>query len=95
MYYQTLFKQLPFWCFFALVNFPLFAQNSTVSGKITAASGEGLPGVSVLIKGTTTGTISNDAGEYQLAVTDAKAILSFSFVGYSLHRGAVRLRPVE
>ncbi|GAB2554958.1 TonB-dependent receptor [Spirosoma aerophilum] len=58
-------------------------QELLVSGKITDEKGEALPGVSILIKGTSRGTTSGSRGEYQLAVPDANAVLIFSFVGYT------------
>ncbi|GAB3931334.1 TonB-dependent receptor [Larkinella terrae] len=56
----------------------------TVSGKVTSEKGEGLPGVSVVIKGTTRGTVTNNEGNYTLSVPEAGsgATLVFSFVGY-------------
>ncbi len=54
-----------------------------VSGRVTDAnSGNGLPGVNVLIKGTQRGTTTNQNGEYSLEVPNAGSILVFSFVGY-------------
>ncbi len=52
-----------------------------VSGKITDASGMGLPGVSILVKGTTNGTTTNIEGDFKLTVPD-NAILIVSSVGY-------------
>ena len=57
-----------------------FAQAKSVSGKVTAENGELLPGVSIVIKGKTAGTITNIDGEYQLNV-DENDILVFSFIG--------------
>ncbi|MCU0450632.1 MAG: TonB-dependent receptor [Bernardetiaceae bacterium] len=60
-----------------------FAQTRTVSGKVTAADdGSPLPGVSVLIKGTTTGTTTDVNGAYRLANVPEKATLVFSYVGF-------------
>lgn len=56
-------------------------QQKPVSGKVTDASGGLLPGVSVVIKGTTVGTITDSDGNYKLANVPANAILQFSFVG--------------
>ena len=53
----------------------------TVSGRVTDSSGTPLPGVTVVIKGTTQGTITNDDGNYQFAGIPADAVLIFSFVG--------------
>jgi TonB-dependent starch-binding outer membrane protein SusC len=53
-----------------------------VSGTVTDAGGGGLPGVSVLVKGTTTGTITDGDGKYSLSVPDGKTVLVFSSVGF-------------
>ena len=53
----------------------------TVKGKVTDGSGEGLPGVSVMVKGTTSGAATNFDGTFELNVPDG-ATLVFSFVGY-------------
>lgn len=54
-----------------------------VSGKVTEAStNEGLPGVTVLVEGTTSGVTTDVEGNYRLQVPGADARLVFSFVGY-------------
>ena len=55
---------------------------SQVKGKVTDQSNEGMPGVSVSIKGTNKGTQTNGNGDYNLEASK-NAILVFSFVGYS------------
>ena len=61
----------------------LYAQVKTVSGKVTATSdGTPLPGVSIKLKGTTTGTSTNAQGGFSIQVNGTDAILTFSFVGY-------------
>jgi TonB-linked SusC/RagA family outer membrane protein len=58
-------------------------QQNRVSGTIKdAVSGEAMPGVNIVVKGTSTGTLSDVSGKYSLNVTDKNAILSFSFLGY-------------
>ncbi len=52
-----------------------------VSGVITDQDGELIPGVTVRVKGTTTGTVTNIDGEYSIAVDGSDATLIFSFVG--------------
>ncbi|MCJ8164402.1 TonB-dependent receptor [Pontibacter sp. E15-1] len=56
----------------------------TVSGKVTGEEGTGLPGVSVALKGTTTGTITDVGGNYILNVPDGQenGTLVFSYIGY-------------
>jgi len=56
-------------------------QQKSISGKVTDSSGGSLPGVSVVIKGTTTGTITDANGNYFLATIPKNATLQFSFVG--------------
>ncbi|AQG79365.1 SusC/RagA family TonB-linked outer membrane protein [Spirosoma montaniterrae] len=65
----------------------------TVSGRITASeSGEGLPGVSVVLKGTTQGTTTDNNGQYTLKVPNTNATLVVSFIGYVRQEVAVRGR---
>ncbi len=55
----------------------------TVQGLVTGQNaGESLPGVSVYVKGSTTGTITNAEGKYTIEVPDNNATLVFSFIGY-------------
>jgi TonB-linked SusC/RagA family outer membrane protein len=67
-----------------LVSNPAFAQNGrTVTGRITQSDDNStLPGVSVAIKGTTTGTITDIDGNYTINVPDNNAVLHFSFIGF-------------
>ena len=59
------------------------AQERTVSGTVTSEeSGEALPGVNVVVKGTTAGTVTNIDGNYQLQVPEDQGILQFSFIGF-------------
>jgi len=58
-------------------------DNQTVSGTVTSADdGQPLPGVNVIVKGTTTGTSTGSNGEYELNVPSLQDTLVFSFVGY-------------
>ncbi|HHH52428.1 MAG TPA: hypothetical protein ENK91_02120, partial [Bacteroidetes bacterium] len=60
-----------------------FAQNISVSGKVTDANeGDPLTGVSVQVKGTTVGTITDLDGMFKLNVPSEKSVLVFSYVGY-------------
>lgn len=70
---------------------PIQAQQSQfrVTGKVTDSSGVPLPGVSVVIKGTTSGTITGIDGGYTLANISASATLVFSFVGMRTQEIAV------
>ena len=56
-------------------------QQKSVTGKVTGENGESLPGVTVVIKGTTQGTITGADGQYSLSNVPPNATLVFSFVG--------------
>lgn len=57
-------------------------QQTVVTGKVTDENNNPLPGVNVVIKGSTMGTVTDAAGEYSIEPTDANAVLVFSFIGY-------------
>ena len=56
-------------------------QQNTVSGKVTDKSGAALPGVSIVVKGTATGTVSDINGNFKLVLPADAQILTFSFIG--------------
>lgn len=58
-----------------------FAQQKTVSGKVTSDSGEPLMGVTILVKGTQAGTSSDFDGNYSINVAEGQT-LEFSSIGY-------------
>jgi TonB-linked SusC/RagA family outer membrane protein len=58
-------------------------QPITITGQVMDENGEPLPGVAVIVKGTTRGTITDVEGEYTIEVEDPSAVLVFSFVGYA------------
>jgi len=69
-------------------------QQFTVTGKVTMAStGEPVPGVSIVVKGTTQGTITDSEGKYSIAGISPDAILVFSFIGLKTKEIAVGNRP--
>lgn len=70
---------------------PVAAPPATVGGRIVDENGQPVAGVSVFIKGTSTGTVSDAEGYYQLSTPD-KAMLVYSFVGYQTMEAEVRGR---
>jgi TonB-linked SusC/RagA family outer membrane protein len=60
---------------------PLTPNPLTLSGQVTDSQGEPLPGVTIMIKGTTTGTITGVDGHYTLNDLPGNAVLMFSFIG--------------
>lgn len=68
---------------FMLISSLAWAQERTVSGRVTSTEdGSGLPGVNVLVKGSTVGTITDSNGAYTISVPTGSTALSFSFVGF-------------
>jgi TonB-dependent starch-binding outer membrane protein SusC len=66
------------------------AQNRTVSGTVKEnGNGDLIPGVSVVVKGTSTGTITDAEGKFTIDVSSDQDILVFSFVGYAKQEVAV------
>ncbi len=62
----------------------LLQQQRTITGRVTrAADGTPLPGVTVLLSGTTVGNLTDVDGRYSLEVPTNQAVLHFSFIGYS------------
>ncbi|WP_461052969.1 SusC/RagA family TonB-linked outer membrane protein [Spirosoma arcticum] len=70
------------------------AQGITVRGKVSAETDEGLPGVSVVLKGTNTGTVTDASGNYTLNVPNTNARLVVSFIGYLTQEVGVSSRTV-
>ncbi|MDD2381078.1 MAG: SusC/RagA family TonB-linked outer membrane protein, partial [Mariniphaga sp.] len=56
-------------------------QQKEISGKVTGSDGIPIPGVSIIVKGTTIGTITDSNGEFSLRIPPNAEILQFSFVG--------------
>ncbi len=76
------------------VNLTLQAQDRTVTGKVTSAEdGTAIPGVNIVIKGTTVGTATDIKGQYSLAVPES-ATLVFSFIGLTTEEIAVGNRYI-
>jgi TonB-linked SusC/RagA family outer membrane protein len=64
----------------------------TVSGRVVNEAAEALPGVSVLLKGTSVGTATNAEGRYSLNLPDGNGTLIFSFISYTTEEVAVNGR---
>ena len=69
-------------------------QEKVVSGVVTDSTGFPLPGVTVAVKGTTNGTITNGTGNYSISKVQQDDILQFSFVGMKTQEIAVGTQSV-
>lgn len=78
---NVMLKKSMFLVIALLINICAMAQPKTVSGRITDNSNGPIPGVSVLIKGTTNGTITDIEGNYSVSVPGNESVLVFSFIG--------------
>ncbi|MFT2008276.1 TonB-dependent receptor [Pontibacter sp. 13R65] len=80
-----LYKELRYLLVLPLLFFAVtgaFAQAITVQGKVTDASGTGLPGVTVLLKGSSTAAPTDIDGNYTLNIPSGNGTLIFSFIGF-------------
>jgi TonB-dependent SusC/RagA subfamily outer membrane receptor len=65
------------------------AVERVISGKVSSKSGEGLPGVTVLLKGTSIGATTGTDGSFSLTVPDGGGTLIFSFIGFATREVAI------
>ncbi|MCA6381395.1 MAG: SusC/RagA family TonB-linked outer membrane protein [Cytophagales bacterium] len=85
---NLLLKLLPL--LFLLATSMAWAQERSVSGKVTSAEdGSGLPGVNVVVKGTTNGTVTDAEGNYRINVPSTGGSLVFSFIGLATSEVAI------
>ncbi|MGV8094165.1 MAG: SusC/RagA family TonB-linked outer membrane protein [Mangrovibacterium sp.] len=75
-------KKACFLMMLLLAGIVMQAQQGFVSGTVTDSSDDPLPGVNVVIKGTTTGTITDVNGKFTIQVPAKNQMLSFSFIGF-------------
>lgn len=76
-------KKLLLFTLFSILWSAAWSQDRTVTGKVTSADEEGpLPGVNVIVQGTTKGTTTDAEGNFSLQLTSAENTIVFSFVGY-------------
>jgi len=72
---------------------PSVVQQHKITGKVTdATTGESLPGVNIIVEGTTVGVVSDINGKYSIDLPDEKATLVFSYVGYNPERISIEGR---
>jgi len=74
-------RRIYFFVLLGLINFSAFAQTSTITGTVSDENGP-LPGVTVLLKGTANGVVSDFDGVYTISNVPPDGVLVFSYVGY-------------
>lgn len=70
------------------------AQERTVSGTVTDETGSTMPGVNILLKGTSSGTVTDGDGNFRISIPNDQAVLVVSFVGYTTSEITVGSRSV-
>ncbi|MFT3739796.1 MAG: TonB-dependent receptor [Breznakibacter sp.] len=69
-------------CLLLSVHLTALAQQIRVTGSVKDKTGEPLPGVSIVVKGTSSGTVTNVNGTYEIEAPSPSATLVFSFIGF-------------
>src|SRR5882762_8472001 len=80
---QNSLSKLMFSFLFLSASFCVSAQEKTVKGKVTDSdTNDGLPGVSILVKGTNRGTTTDANGDFTISIANDDAVLVCTFIGY-------------
>lgn len=78
-----------------VLSLPLFAQQREISGIVThLETGAPLAGISIVVSGTTIGTVTNDKGEFQLSIPEHARTLIFTFPGMKILEESIAARTI-
>ena len=80
--FSKLFGKIAGMFFVTFLTFSVAYAQRTITGTVTDGSNESLPGVSIIVVGTSTGTVSNFDGTYSIYVSSDDAVLEYTFVGF-------------
>lgn len=80
--YKSLLRSTGLLALLAVMNLTAFAQDRRVTGTVKDASGEAIPGVNIVVKGTLTGTTTDAEGTYGISVNSPSSVLAFSAIGF-------------
>lgn len=78
---QNFYLKSGIFLFLLALSINVYGQSSVVKGQVTDESNEPVPGTTVIVKGTTSGTITDLDGNYSISVSN-NAVLVFSFIGF-------------
>ena len=94
--FKLIYRIVPIWILLLCLWQPALAQDTVVKGIVTDETGAAMPGVNVIIKGTSTGTTTDVNGGFSIGVPSntSDATLIFSFIGYSPQSQALNGRSV-
>jgi TonB-dependent starch-binding outer membrane protein SusC len=82
MFMEKLYKSLSVFILLLVLSSATALAQRTVTGKVIDEFNDGLPGVSILVKGTTTGVVTDIEGNYSINVPSEESTLVFSFIGF-------------
>ena len=71
-----------------------FTESKTITGKVTDTQGQAIPGVSVRVKGASSGTVTDYTGHYKIIVDQQAKILTFSCAGYTVVEEKIGSRSI-
>jgi TonB-linked SusC/RagA family outer membrane protein len=91
---KNVYKRLSVFMMLLVLSSTVALAQITVSGKILDESGAGLPGATVVVKGSTTGVVSDFDGNYSISVPSSQSVLVFSFIGYQAQEQLVENRSL-
>jgi len=83
-----------FFALFMLITTVTWAQNKTVSGKVTDGKGDGISNASVVVKNTNIGTTTNQKGDFTVSVPSSAKTLVITSVGYEPKEVAITDGPL-
>lgn len=79
---KRLFASLALLSLFVILTQTSFAQNKTITGKVTDTTGSGVPGASVTVKGSKNGVQTNAEGNFQISVAPGSTTITVSSIGF-------------
>ncbi|MBI3481771.1 MAG: carboxypeptidase-like regulatory domain-containing protein, partial [Bacteroidetes bacterium] len=88
-------KKFLLMCFSFGIAISVWAQDRVITGKVTSSDdGSALPGVNVVLKGTTSGTVTDATGDFKISVPAPGGVLIFSFIGMRTSEEEIGVRSV-
>jgi hypothetical protein len=82
MFMEKLYKSLSVFILLLVLSSATALAQRTVTGQVIDEFNDGLPGVSILVKGTTSGVVTDIEGNFSINVPSEQSVLVFSFIGF-------------
>lgn len=91
---KNVYKRLSVFMMLLVLSSTVVLAQITVTGKVLDESGAGLPGATVVVKGTTSGVVADFDGNFSITVPSEQSVLVFSFIGYESQEQIVQNRSL-